>query len=263
MLGGFLEISYVHVTRSNIDSNLNSVAGGKELLPCFQSTTSKQNLPTQNCRFGSFTGFEQIWILSGSSGDDQDIDLSGPLFNNIRQNLVDAVNANPKLSLFFSAGLSNVDHSNALAKAALPGFEERIFTGNPEFPAGTLPSSDYPTHFKSQPLVAGSGKVTGTIDTTHVLFKGVTGLYDYTPGEKSFSAGWSIGSPEESVFGKCLGDAIVSTKLPIIATDHCNNPIVASGNMGTHKVILEGNTARFYGTKPEEYYFRLIAALLP
>ena len=266
-----VEVSYAHITQKLIESNFESSKSSAGVLPCLPAGKTSARFDTDSCRLGSLAAYDQVWVLSGSSQDAEDLDPAELFFKSIVTRIQELSIAKPKAGFFLSAGLGNSEHVNAIAKAV---FDESAgyFGLNPETKQGLLPNPKAFRTYKVSPLSAGNGITAGSFLNTAPLFQGLLGLPDYAKenhgvaeSEASMIFAAFIGiqaiPKSENIYGNCFADPIITTKFESLATDACGRLTVAQGKVREHKMILEGNTARFYLTKPEDYYHRIIANL--
>lgn len=251
-----LQISYIHITNESIQSNLDKVPGGTELMPCLNGQASKvfsSAAERAQCQFQSMTGYDQLWLLSGSEHDSDDVSLNSALFLNIQQRALELKGTNRFASFFFGAGLGNTDHANALFAnvfATTNLASKPLFSNSPGTTLGTFPSEDLPKWHKQQPLVLGDGIKAGTFSNKLPSFADVTEIFDYAPDKNRVAA-----------IGECFTDPISHPSINKMATDGCGQTAIGWFQSGEHTIYVDGNLARFYGTAPEEYFHRVINAL--
>lgn len=248
-----LQISYIHITNSFIQSNLDKVPGGAALVPCLNGKASKtfsSDADRAACTFQSMTGYDQLWLLSGSEHDNEDISLGGALFANIKQRSLELKNSNRSAGFFFGAGLANTDHGNALFASLFANTNlasSALFSNSPGTTLGTFPSEDLPAWHRKQSLTVGDGLAAGTFSNSLPSFAGVTSIFDYAADKNRASA-----------IGECFTDPIVHTHINKMATDGCRQTAIGWFQSAEHKVFVDGNLARFYGTQPQEYFHHII-----
>lgn len=266
--GERVKISYIHFTKENTVSNLGASALAK-IVDCEIRHTGPFGLgdEVRVCtEFHDLSKFDALWLLSGDEADDEDVELDSSLFRSLLVRAKALLDAKPKSAYFFGAGLGNIQHANLLAQQLFPGIagnsgdaDKGLFapTGGER---GTLPSSNYPKFFAHKPLKPGEGR--GTFSASAPVFRGFSSgslsqpkesLFDYTTEAKVYKA--------LSYEQECFTDRIVATGGTVIATDHCDQPAVATFAVGSHMVMAEGNVARFYGDK--DYFNRAVLYLLP
>lgn len=250
-----MQIAYIHFTTQKIESNLDKIEGGSELLPCLQGKGSKvyetENDVASCAVMGSFAHYDELWVLSGSQYDNNDILPWGTQFNNIKARAVELKNANPRSGFFFGAGLSNNDHANIFAHDLFPDIAPvQIFSDSEGTFRGTFPSTKFPQFYGSKPLIAGNGKAKGSFDKTFQPFSDLKSIFDYPKSKNRYD------------LGQCFADGIHSSKVETVATDHCGEVAIARATSSGHKIVFDGNMARFYGTKPPEYFHRLLMYLM-
>jgi hypothetical protein len=262
-----VEIIYAHVTRELIETNFKDSQAAANLLPCLGGGKVKRSFGTDKCRLGSITNVDQAWLLSGSSRDGDDLKIGGDFYKSIKERFLELKAMQPQSSFFLSAGVGNTDHSNDMARDLLPelvnrqgAFNGKIFTNNPKSPVGTLPNRGWGKHFPAGLLSPGNGVTNGTFLSTFPAFKDLTAIFDYK-------------HQAHNNLGKCLTDPVVAVNTQSLIQDHCSQIAAAAAMIGTHKIYLEGNTARFYGSRSEEelktgkvgpmdYFLRVVGSLM-
>ena len=247
---GKIKVSYIHLTKKIAEGNLHITGEGPSLLPCLGGSARLTNFDSSlKCTFGSMTTFDQLWLLSGSPADEEDVTLTSPLFSSLLNRAAELLAQKPTSSFFFGAGLGNVDHANALARKLFPVsaaaglFEVNSINWNP----GTAPDR---SRFKgTNPLYPGSGTTSLTFDASAPVFRGLTVLFDHRTTR---------------TFGQtvCFGDNIINRNVKIIGTNSCAKPVIGTATMNGHKVYLESTMSRFYGTNAVDYFNRIVGYLL-
>lgn len=251
-----MQIAYVHITTKKIESNLSTITGGSELFPCLNGSNGKVFQTEQErtaCNvLGSFHSYDEFWLLSGSQYDSEDVVPWGQLFTNIRARARELAQNKPNAGFFFGAGLSNIDHANVLAHDLFPTvFTASTFGESQDTIRGTFPNQKFPEFYGTKNLTPGNGNTRGTFAQSWPGFQGLTKIFDYPKSTSRYD------------IGECFTDPILNTSVTKLATDLCGNVAAATTQVGNHKIYLEGNMARFYGTTPVEYFNRIAIQLLP
>jgi hypothetical protein len=270
------EVVYVHATNKIVEGSIFQYAKSKDLLKCpgqsllqalFQmnATQNSSDIDGSLCEIGDLSDFTQIWVLSGSSNDLQDVKLDSPLFVSLTSRLGTWTNSQSasKQGIFLGSGLDNVTHANALA-VSLPLLQ----TGGKDFFAlhnGNRGDMPLPAKFRESseqlPLKAGTGLAAGTFNSSLGLFSGLTGVPDYRKGNISRfdhydDKGEPIILPLEP---SCYGNSIEDSNVTIHATDICGRKTIGHKDLSNGlRVFLEGNMARYYTTKPEDMFNRVV-----
>lgn len=277
-----VKISYLHITRTFAEGNFEHFSDYAQVLPCLANTTKNtkgqleftKGESNELCQLASITSYDQLWVLSGSEADSYDIKISKPFFQSIKARALELKAANPKSGFFFGAGLGNAGHANSLAVTLFPKFftEKDVAHSKPfsesmlgdNTDVGVFPNpKQMIEEFAHAALIPGDGKTPGTFKSDDAVFPNKTSLFDYkktadlrmTPADNSYTKQFKL--------GECFTNPIFSTKATALATDACGSVAVAKGNDDEHKIFLEGNLGRFYGTAPAEYFHSIILQLLP
>lgn len=277
-----VQLSYIHITRDFAEGNFSQFKDYTDVLPCLKGLTPNEKgrlLFTGGdsntlCEFGSLSAYNQLWILSGNESDPFDLRIAKPLFASLKKRALEFKAERADAGFFFGAGLGNAQHANSLAVTLFPSlfestdagrakpFSESMSTASADI--GVFPNpKQLVNEFTKAPLVAGNGQSAGTFDQTSSVFSGLTSLYDYSKTAARIMKPSSDEYSKEFVLGECFTNPIIATKVKVIATDHCQNPAVATATQGKQKIYLEGNLSRFYGMTPTEYFHRIIIDLLP
>jgi hypothetical protein len=266
---GNITIHYVHFTKEFTEGNApiaDIAICGNGSLNSTARRTGKRCTEMKDLR-----SYDQLWLLSGDESDGDDISITSPLFQSIAQRARELRDANPKAGFYFGGGLGNIHHANALSKALFPEIagsdtskEVGLFSRIPGNPKGVFPSPEYAKNYARGSLIAGSGSYAGTFLSTEAPFKAfgpysspMAALFDYKKE--------SHGEYLPQCFADKLdprGSLLAASSFKHLATDHCGIPVVGTFQVGGHAVMADGNTARYYGMKPEEYFQRSILALL-
>jgi hypothetical protein len=242
---------FLHPDRANI---LSCLSNPPDFLDAVKGSYARPELHTQ-CRVGDLSSFQQVWILSGSEADGDDVARDSVFFTTLKQRLGTYAASSTPRGVFFGVGLGNTQHANALASSVFPASSlgssgAELFEARQWGELGQLPD---PAAFRRQALVplvpaSSTGSLSaGTFDATHPLLKGLSSLADY---EKS------------GTLVPCSGDAIVMPNLGrgtgLLGVDACGQASVAAfGSKGTHRVVLDANMPRFYVTRPEAWFNRI------
>jgi hypothetical protein len=247
--GGAINIHYVHFTEEEVESNISI----DNIAKCKKDRCSALR---------DIRSYDQFWLLSGDEKDYLDIRISGDLFKSIVSRARELRDANPNAGFYFGAGVGNIQHANALAKALFPqiagtskDLDEGLFAPIPKTLRGMLPQVSWAKE-TAKPLTAGNGTTAGTILVSEAPFKA---FGPYT-------------TPLSSLFDfqkKCRGDQLApqganlaGALFKLLGTDHCGAPMIGTFQVDQHAVMADGNTARHYGMPPTEYFQRIILALL-
>lgn len=260
--GQKVKIAYVHITQELIESNFSDFPKGHDLIPCLGGKDSIIQ-QTNSCRMAALDAFDQVWLLSGSQADTSDLPLADEFYLSIKSRIADLLKAKPNAGVFMGAGLGNAEHANDMAQVFFKDFSpaKAYFADNTVAARGSLPSTFYATLFASSPLAAHTATAAsplpaGSFDVSSVLFHPVFGFVDY---DKEAHKDLKSKNP----LGECLTDPVVLPGARVLARDRCGATALAEATLGDHKVVLEGNMARFYLTKPAEYFNRLVTYLIP
>jgi hypothetical protein len=247
--GGVINVHYVHFTEMSVDSSIpvNNIA------KCGGGSCSSLN---------DIRSYDQFWILSGDEKDNADIKISSSLFKSIVSRAIELRDANPKSGFYFGAGVGNIQHANALAKALFPQIagasnelDVGLFAPIPGTKRGVLPNSKWGSE-KAKPLTSGNGGTAGTIFVNEAPFKAF-GPYT-TPLSSLFDFEEKCRGDRLAPQGANLGGAFFK----LLGTDHCGVPMIGTFSVGEHAIMADGNTARYYGMPPTEYFQRVILSLL-
>lgn len=164
--------------------------------------------------------YTQIWLLSGSENDSDDLPFNDPLLNRITSEI-----SSSKGSLFVGTGYGSITHARKLASLLLPHvvFATSQNEGDTLSPDNNgLPIKSFLT--KSAQLVE------------HILFGGVNTLVDEVY-ENPGGGGLVVKS-----------DYLVSTgSLKVIGRNLSNQPILAVGETDTRRrVVIDTGLQRYY-----------------
>ena len=277
-----IQVSYAHIIANDITSTLADNVESKQLFAkCTPlQDASNKDLPgvfaTTGCELGSLTGFDQLFLLSGSDADGLDVLTVEPEFVKMVARVAEfskvRLQAGLKAGVFLGAGLNNVSHGNVFAQALRPEWAASgvsLFSGIETPVEGTMPSPHLPTWFAKGGLVSGSGTAAGTFNANHPLFAQLGELFDYKKEDhiiaKDAYPGMGYQHAErdkDTNLGKCFGDKLDAAKVTVLATDHCNQPIIGEQTFGKLHLIADGNMARFYGGDAQSYFARIMNDLL-
>lgn len=267
-----VKLSYLHITKELVEGNV-SQAELSSLLPCAANGMTNgrkefsKNAADSTCSFGSFNGYDQLWLLGGSTIDPVDLSTSGKAFLSILQRAKELYVAKPNAGFFVGAGLRNTVHANAFVSSVLPKIipAKKLFVNFGEDKV-VFPSPDSLRSFNRASLRPGNGVTAGTFNQDESLFSGMTGVADYEKASGRTMYSVYKGKTYSAKIDPCLGNPIHALNgqpvLTVVATDHCGQPIIGRGQSGGHKVIADGNMARFYLTQPTGYFHSLILNLL-
>lgn len=273
---GSLETDYLHYTRAMVEGVSLTGAGLEAVAPCLQASTRKrwpdwdrfENQVLENrgnpdaappqaqavgteteCELGPLTPYEQIWILSGDEEDLTNIRESSRLF----QSMIDQLKARAAegpLGLYLGAGMSNVTHVNAFAKA-LGLSASGVFDRNPDIWKGDFATPGLTEFYLPEVLrsLPGEGEPTlGTFRSSFTPLRERAEIYDF--GGVNPLAQLSSGEQDFEGYTqppRCLGDRITLAGATVQARDLCNQAVLASWESDQLKVVLDANLARFYG----------------
>lgn len=159
------------------------------------------------------SSYQQIWILSGSERDGADIKINSEKGRAIEKILKES-NAN----LFLAASMGFVDLGNHFIN---------VLGGT-----GRFETNEKELQFASQQVFSIESVLEPTLMTNHPVFQGVTKL----PERLKLSVG-SVESDGISGTGSVLG-AIAKTPEGKI--------VVASGGIGSRKIVMDAGVHRFY-----------------
>jgi hypothetical protein len=213
------------------------------------------------CTLGSLAEFQQIWILSGSLADSDDVSTGSSFFASVRAQLSSRVASGRAAGFFFGAGLGNVDHANLLSQIVLPAGAGAPFGLGSHGVHGHYPNPlDYASPGVQLDLKPGDGIAKGTFRQNHALTKGLPGLRDIVPDTKGFfGSGFFATDTDETSSSQCVSDVVTSTGVEILAVDPCGQKTLAASLLGNgHRVVLEANMVRFYVTRPEQWFNRVV-----
>ena len=272
-----IQVSYAHVIGNDITATLANNSESKGLFSkcSVRKDTSGKELPeiyeTAGCELGSLKGFDQLFLLSGSESDVLDLQITDPEFIKIVARVVEFSKGKSKAGIFLGAGLNNVTHGNAFAVALHPewALAGKLFSGIETPVPATMPSPHLPEWFAKGSLVTGTGKAPGTFNSAHPLFSELSELYDYKKEAHIIAKDAYPGSGYEYVekdkdanLGQCFGDKLDASKVTVLATDHCGQPMIGEQVFGNLHLVVDGNMARFYGADAQSYFARIMNEFL-
>lgn len=259
-----VEIVYAHITKTLVEGTIFLHGDRADILSCLSNppdfvdtvkgSYARPELHTL-CTVGDLSSFQQVWILSGSEADSDDVTRDSAFFTSLKQRLAAFAHSSTPRGLFLGVGLGNTQHANALAASLFPASSlgspgAELFEARQWGELGQLPD---PEAFRKRalapllPAPAQGALGSGTFDASHPLVAGLPNLADY---EKAGSA------------SLCSGDAIVMPHLSrgagLLGVDACGQATVAAfGGKGTHRVVLDANMPRFYVTRPQDWFNRI------
>lgn len=165
--------------------------------------------------------YSQIWFLSGSDEDSDDLKTSDPLFKRIVSSV-----ASSNAQLFIGAGYGSISHANKLANAVLPNV---VFSTSQE--EGEL------LHPESRGLPVKSVLTKGNQLIEHDLFNGVNTLVDEVYEE--------FGNASDVARSDFLSS---TTSLKVIGRNSSNMSSIAVGEMSNkRRVVIDTGLQRYYG----------------
>jgi len=169
--------------------------------------------------------YHQIWILSGSHGDELDMRTSAPVFA--------AITAKIKASgtsLFIGSGNGNLTHANAFAEGL--GLDTRFATDLPEGPV-------VPATLKFNVV---SRLNLGAELSTHGLFAGIKSIADTVDIQNPFGGGGITLKSDYLQPG---------AEFAVVGKNSQGKPGIAVRQAGT-KIVLDTGLQRFYPIKSGE-----------
>lgn len=164
--------------------------------------------------------YTQIWLLSGSESDSDDLKFNDPLLNRITSEI-----ASSKSALFLGTGFGSITHARKLASVMLPHV---VFATSQD--EGETLSPDH------NGLPIKSILTRGVHLLEHILFGGVTTLVDEVY-ENPGGGGLVVKS-----------DYLTSTgSLTVIGRNRISQPIIAVGETDTkRRVVIDTGLQRYY-----------------
>lgn len=170
-----------------------------------------------------WSGYSQIWVLSGSQADTMDMRVSNPVFAGIISKIKEA-----HVPLFLGSGNGNLTHANALMAGL--GFATRFATNLPEGPVVDA----------TEKFTIVSRMTAGKELTAHELFsRGIKAIADAVQSDDLFGGGVLM----QSDYLQCSAD------FSSIAKNVGGLPVIAVSNGEGAKVILESGLQRYYSIK--------------
>jgi|GEM_PF-3256792 len=272
-----VEIVYAHVEKAKIEGNVFSFTDAGSLFQCGWAGTDLADSARfgffsvvdvhERCSLGDLRGFQQVWVLSGSSADNSDVPLDSPFFKSVKERFGAFVAGGENRGVFLGAGLGNVTHANALASLASPALGAGSAADVGPFvrqwsEEGTLPMPDEHRAADARPLLpmnvsavsaqpaAAITLSAGRFHSLHPLMQGLASLSDFSPDGVGMN-------------GLCMGDWLSAPGLGVaqglIALDACGKPVIAALEAaGRPRVVVDGNMARFYTTRPADWFNRIV-----
>lgn len=169
--------------------------------------------------------YDQIWVLSGSLGDELDMRVWAPVFAAI----VAKIKASGA-SLFIGSGNGNLTHANALTEGL--GLDARFATDLPEGPV-------VPATLKFSVITRLN---LGVELTSHSLFSGVKAIADTVEIQNPFGGG-SSGITLKSDYLQ------PGAEFAVVGKNTAGKPSIAVRQGSSYKVILDTGLQRFYPIK--------------
>lgn len=213
---GAVQIEYHHILSEDNESGI--FPGG---------SLRRSNINNFDTMFAQrdWRQYTQIWLLSGSEADPDDLKTDDPLFEKIL-----TATAASMARLFVGSGFGSISHANKLASALMPNVQ----FGTSQIQGEILSPGVDGLRIKSS-LTKGSQL------TEHALFNGVNSLADelYT---RPFGAGETARS-----------DFMTSTgSLTVIGRDQSGQAIIATGDLANRRhVVVDAGLQRYYAiTQP-------------
>jgi hypothetical protein len=244
-----VEFTYFHITEKLVEGNFAAGSLHTATLPCAKDPVNGVvKINGETCVFGSFAAFDQVWLLSGSEKDPDDVTLSSPLFKSLVEKSKEFVQAKKNGGIFLGAGQGNTQHVSEFAqqvlgsKFVLPGINGE--TGALPNPAD---SQKMPKNFLTATSTAGK------IVAEHPLFKSMPlGLAD--TGKVSWKISGTLVSNST-----CMSDAVAPDfGGEVIAWDACNQAMIGYKKDGERLILVDTNLTRFYVQKPEDYLHKIV-----
>ena len=163
----------------------------------------------------SFASYQEIWLLSGSSADPEDIPIAHPFFQQVLANIKSST-----ANLFIGVGYGSISHGSALAGSLSLGADFSTLA----------PEGDILDPMAGVQLI--SSISSPALVTSNILLKDITSLADQV----------KVGHDTAG------GDAIVDKGgIDIIAKDNRQQPTLAVTKSG-RRAVLDADMPRYYAS---------------
>jgi hypothetical protein len=257
-----VEFTYFHITEKLVEGNISENSMHISVLPCLsQSSTSTKLVKSSNsilggsCQFESLNAFDQVWLLSGSELDADDVRLNSPLFVSLISQSKKFVAEKPQSGFFLGTGLGNTQHVSAFSKEL---FASEFVVPGAHGEIGVLPNPELFPTLTSLTHITASGGV-GKILGEHPLFVNLPkGLPD-----TGVVPSWKVGN-SSPVINRCISDSLSPDFTGgIVAWDNCGTPMIGFRKIDKSLILIDTNMPRFYlsnlteSISPEEYLHRI------
>ena len=271
--GAKISIDYIHATKKVLEGNVFENGSAKSILTCessgrqpvsFDGVGSKIDIRTDSlCKIQNISTYQQIWLLSGSPSDPDDVSLSSPFFLSFLESLKPWIR--PSKGLFLGAGIGNTAHANAVAESVGGAAWTQLLAPGELGETGDLPNpAAFQRNAPKAPLVPAATLAKGTFLSSFGLFKDLTSVDDYVPGKVCRKGLGNFDPTNLSSFGPdtCYGDQIVSSKITPVVSDVCDQKVAGySLDPALPKLYVDTNMARFYLPSNAIYLQKILGLL--